>query len=466
MRINTPLVLFGATMLSPCLAQANTTLSALEQRLKMIEQRTQLAEERAQLAEKKAQLLEEALQSKQVAAGHSGEETLTHSPAKATIAQPSVLPEINGEYGKLKLYGEVELDNDIASKKGQLTSVRLQAGKKTNYGDTEKWATSGRVKIGLDGEHQLKNSNYAGFSVQPVANIAGRMEVDDAAFYFGQKDQWQVKTGRYLAYNMFPLNQETYVEYSGNTANDIYEDGFGYIYVMGEGKGRSSNGGGIMFNTTLDDFYFETNMLIEDGTGVFKDKNYHGRLLENKKNAVYARPVIEWKKDNFKIAAAMESNLVNNAYGYTDTNGNFINQSKRNGYGLTVGWDNTTQDPDNGFIVNWNTAFLDAKNETDFSSGINAFWRKFQLGYVYAQNNIKEYALNSSTPAGNEAIFGPGKYNIHTVYTSYRIPQILDIENFDIYLGSYYSTIRSHDIKITSDSRDRYGARVKFKYTF
>ena len=35
------------------------------------------------------------------------------------------------------------------------------------------------------------------------------------------------------------LNQDTFVEYSGNTANDTYSDGFGYIYMMKEGRGEA-----------------------------------------------------------------------------------------------------------------------------------------------------------------------------------------------------------------------------------
>lgn len=34
---------------------------------------------------------------------------------------------------------------------------------------------------------------------------------------------------------MFPLNQDTFVEYSGNTADDLYSDGYGYIYMLKEG---------------------------------------------------------------------------------------------------------------------------------------------------------------------------------------------------------------------------------------
>lgn len=72
---------------------------------------------------------------------------------------------------------------------------------------------------------------------------------------------------------MFPLNQDTFVEYSGNTANDTYSDGFGYIYMMKEGRGRSNSGGSMMFNSQYNNWYFETNLLIEDGTSILLTRN-------------------------------------------------------------------------------------------------------------------------------------------------------------------------------------------------
>lgn len=266
---------------------------------------------------------------------------------------------------------------------------------------------------------------------------------------------------------MFPLNQDTFIEYSGNTANDTYSDGFGYIYMMKEGRGRSNSGGSMMFNTKYDNWYFETNLLIEDGTSIFTDGEYHGRKQINKKNVIYVRPVIAWNKDNFKVAAAIESNVIKNAYGYEDKNtGEFKNQSKRNGYGLTLGWNSLKDDPTNGIDVNWSTAYLDASNETDFTTGANILWRRLQLGYIYAHNDIKSYALNYDSDIDNEVIFGPGKYDIHTLYTSYELPNILDMDNFKIYIGAYYSVIDGKDIEVKNSDKDCYGSRVRFKYLF
>ena len=57
-------------------------------------------------------------------------------------------------------------------------------------------------------------------------------------YSFWPENDWKVKVGRFETYDMFPLNQDTFVEYSGNTANDLYSDGYGYIYMMKEGRGR------------------------------------------------------------------------------------------------------------------------------------------------------------------------------------------------------------------------------------
>ncbi|AIN64205.1 carbohydrate porin [Providencia stuartii] len=446
----------------PVITEANTSSLSIEQRLALLEQRTLAAEKRAELAEQKAANLEKALQNRQVI-----NQPINNTTATTNHTEASHLIETNSQYGKLKLYGDVEFNTDVASKKGQLTSVNTQAGKDKDFGDYDKWGINGRILIGLDGERSLKNNNYAGFSVQPLANINGQIGLDDAKFYFGKKESWQIKLGRYEAYDMFPLNQDTFIEYSGNTANDTYSDGFGYIYMMKEGRGRSNSGGSMMFNTKYDNWYFETNLLIEDGTSIFTDGEYHGRKQINKKNVIYVRPVIAWNKDNFKVAAAIESNVIKNAYGYEDKNtGEFKNQSKRNGYGLTLGWNSLKDDLTNGIDVNWSTAYLDASNETDFTTGANILWRRLQLGYIYAHNDIKSYALNYDSDIDNEVIFGPGKYDIHTLYTSYELPNILDMDNFKIYIGAYYSVIDGKDIEVKNSDKDRYGSRVRFKYLF
>lgn len=78
--------------------------------------------------------------------------------------------------------------------------------------------------------------------------------------------------------------------------------------MMKEGRGRSSSGGNLLFSKTVDNWYFEVNTLVEDGSSLFVDQNYHGNALENRKNVVYVRPVAVWQSGAWSAAAAIESN--------------------------------------------------------------------------------------------------------------------------------------------------------------
>jgi hypothetical protein len=105
------------------------------------------------------------------------------------------------------------------------------------------------------------------------------------------------------------------------------------------------------------------NTLVEDGSSLFVDQNYHGNALDNRKNVVYVRPVAAWQSGAWSVAAAMESNLVNNAYGYENQNGRWVDQSSRTGYGMTMSWNTLKTDAEDGAVVNLSTAYLDAADE-------------------------------------------------------------------------------------------------------
>ncbi|GKX63120.1 glycoporin [Pragia fontium] len=373
--------------------------------------------------------------------------------------------------GSLKLSGDVEFNMDGASTANQLTSVKSSPEKNKKPGDKERWDINGRILIGFDGYRGLDNGNFAGFTVQPLADLSGQMNLDDAAFFFGQEKMWQIKLGRFEAYDMFPLSQDTFIEYSGNTANDLYADGYGYIYMMKEGRGRSSNGGNAQINGHLDKWYFEINALIEDGTRLFVDQQYHGQKITNEKNVVYLRPIIAWKGDSVSTAVGMETNIVSNAYGYKDENQRWHDESKRTGYGLSSSWksDNYQSSSAQGTIANINLAYLDAQGETNLTGGANVLWNKFELGYIYAHNKISERTALNNYQHQHNLMNLQGKYKIHTIHTSYLIPNVLDMDNFNIYLGAYWSRLERISTNLSQNDKsndDRYGARVRFKYLF
>ena len=461
MKVKYIALVMSAVFSGGLLAAQNNNSVDIEKRLAQLEQRLINAEQRAADAEAKIQTL---TQQQNVAAKNAPTVKVESAEPVAPGAAPTKLT-LSG-YGDIKFYGDVEFNMDGASSSGSLTSVRTTANKDWAPGNNERWDINGRLLLGFDGMRKMDNGQFAGFSVQPLADLNGKMNLDDAVFFFGQENDWKVKVGRFEAYDMFPLNQDTFVEHSGNTANDLYDDGSGYIYMMKEGRGRSNAGGNFLVSKQLDNWYFELNTLLEDGTSLYNDGNYHGRDMEQQKNVAYLRPVIAWSPtEEFTVSAAMEANVVNNAYGYTDSKGNFVDQSDRTGYGMSMTWNGLKTDPENGVVVNLNTAYLDANNEKDFTAGINALWKRFELGYIYAHNKIDEF---SGVVCDNDCwIDDEGTYTIHTIHASYQFANVMDMENFNIYLGTYYSILDSDgDKKHGDDTDDRYGARVRFKYFF
>ncbi|MBV7405851.1 carbohydrate porin [Enterobacter sp. ENT03] len=462
-------ILAVAIGLSMCAGSgwAKTSNSSIEQRLQQLEARLAAAENRAAAAENQVQQLKvkQAAEIKEVKAAQGSIRVEAVEASKEEVRKNATSPALSlAGYGDLKIYGDVEFNMDAESNHGlvAMTNADLQ-----NDPTNEQWDLNGRIKVGFEGNRTLDNGYFAGFRAEPLADMTGTMDLDDAMFFFGQKDDWAVKMGRFEAYDMFPLNQDTFVEHSGNTANDLYDDGSGYIYMMKEGRGRSDAGGNFLVSKQIDNWYFELNSLLENGTSLFNEDGYHGRDVEHEKNVIYMRPVIAWSQDAFSVAAAMESNVVNNAYGYTDDHtGKFVDQSNRTGYGLTMTWNGLKNDPDNGIVANLNAAYMDADEEQDFTAAANVLWKRFELGYIYAHNKIDDYA-GIICRDENCFINDEGTYDIHTVHASYQIPNVMNMQNFNIYLGAYYSILDSDEsAEHRSDDDDRYGARVRFKYYF
>lgn len=451
MKISVGLALCAGIFPVTLFAQASLTI---DQRFALLEQRLHNAEKRADYAESEMKKLKN---------------TTINTPLppaeKEKTAAPATL--ILNSNADIKFYGDVEFNADAASRTGSLTSIKTSTNNSHSPGNKERWDINGRILLGVDGIQHADNGKYAGFSVQPLANINGKMNLDDAAFFFGQQNDWKIKAGRFEAWDMFPLNQDTFIEYSGNTANDLYSDGYGYIYMMKEARGRSNSGGNLLFSKNRDNWYFEVNTLVEDGSSLYVDQRYHGRDLNNQKNVVYLRPVVAWSEGSWSAAAAIESNIVNNAYGYNDSDGHWHDQSRRTGYGLTFSRNTLKSDPQDGTVINISTAFMDAQAETNFSAGINALWQRVEVGYIYAHNNIAEFSSSGmSTECTDDcAISSSGRYDIHTLHTSWQLPAIMDMPNFAIYLGAYASWLNAMS-EDDGDHQPRYGARVRAKYIF
>lgn len=196
--------------------------------------------------------------------------------------------------------------------------------------------------------------------------------------------------------------------------------------------------------------------------------------MTNDKNAAYLRPVISWSQDNVSVAAAMEAQVVNNAYGYhnKDADGNsvgpMIDQSNRTGYGLTMTWNGQKTDPDDGIVANLSTAYMDASDETDFTAGANALWHNFELGYIYAHNDIDKFDVTSAMETCDNDCWITNarnvRYSYHSLFVS--IPERDGHEDLNIYLGTYVSWVSADNDANDGSDNTRYGGRVRFKYYF
>jgi len=230
----------GTLFSSGLIAAQNYASFDINQRLIQLEQRLIIAERRAKEAETEIQALKQ-----QQLVNAQSTPTVKVVPAKPTTSATEPVKLMLSGNSDLKLYGDVEFNMDAASGTGSLASVKTTA-KNGVRGNKERWDINARILLGFDGMRRSDSGHFAGFSAQPLAYMTGKMDVDDAVFFFGREDDWRVKVGRFEAHDMFPLNQDTFFEYSGNTANDLYSDGYGYIYMMKKGRGRSRSGGNFL----------------------------------------------------------------------------------------------------------------------------------------------------------------------------------------------------------------------------
>ncbi|MBL1376418.1 carbohydrate porin [Zobellella iuensis] len=343
-----------------------------------------------------------------------------------------------GNKGRLSLGGDVEFDINAANKQEDSNLYM-------NDGRNDRWDQTGRLLLDVSGERVADSGAYAKFKAQPTLGSSGGVGSDDAWFAFGRNDVGEMKIGRFEALDLFPLGQDVFVEHSGDTSSGLYTDGSAYLYMAKEARGRAGDAGHVMVSRQLGDLYLELATLFGNRLDLFNGAQYHGHELTKKKDSIVVRPAMRWQLGDFSWALGAEHNLVDDAI--IDDEGRKV--ARRTGYGTTFGWQS-------GVIkANLNAAYLDALNEENLTLGANVLFNQFGLGYIYGRNKIDEAA------AGFEYLEGTQKSN--TVYTSYRFDNVLDLDNFGILLGAYWSDF---DVAESTTATDRYGARVRFKYVF
>lgn len=376
------------------------------------------------------------------------------APLTAAIALGLATPVMagatyEGDNGSLSFAGDVELDiNAYNSQQASKGSIFFAEEIETR----DEFNQTGRVLLEVAGERRAATGHYARFKAQPLLGTDGGVGVDDAWLAIGNGRGSEVKVGRFEGYDLFPLGQDVFVEHNGDTANNLYRDGSGYIYQAKEGRGRGASAGQILISQRVGDLYAELGTLFGDRSNLFDSDTYHGFAIdEDTKNSAILRPVVAWTPGPWTLAAGAETNVVDDAL--VDERGEDIGD--RTGYGARLSY------AAGDLSVNLNLAYLDAHEERNATVGLNAVWHRFGLGYIHADNRIDEV----NPDADSDAVTPEGSYTADTVYASYQFADVLGIEDFHTYLGAFYSVIEHEQSDDLSDA-DRYGARLRLKYHF
>ncbi|OED45970.1 hypothetical protein ACH42_04285 [Endozoicomonas sp. (ex Bugula neritina AB1)] len=368
-----------------------------------------------------------------------------------------------GENNQINFSGDVEFD---VSHKDDRSNNALNGGNhKPWYQNDHRDENNidGRILLEIEGVQQLDSGNYAGFRVQPLLNIGGSdggtVGLDDVEFSFGQQNSWSVKVGRFEAYDMFPLGDDIFVDYVGNTSDSMYRDGSGYVYMMNEARGRSDSAGQMLYNFQSGGFYFEMATMIGNRANLFGDnysdkRTYHGYNVEDRKNSVLVRPVVAYNFGNLvTVALGAERNLVDDAVvmEIDKAQQHYKDISDREGYGATINFNNGVVD------ANFNS------DETNQSFGANVVYNGFGLGYIHAFNDID---IVKTPEQGNEHGAVAGMSETQTLYTSYRFADVMSVKDFDIYLSAYHSRFSPDSDTTNGKDTKETGTKVRFNYRF
>lgn len=87
-------------------------------------------------------------------------------------------------------------------------------------------------------------------------------------------------------------------------------------------------------------------------------------------------------------------------------------------------------------------------------------YKRIGLGYVYATNTYENQDISN---------WADGDVDVSTWYASYAFDDVIDVENFSVLLGSYFTSVNNKlDAGTSQDfaEDDDFGARIRLFYSF
>lgn len=334
--------------------------------------------------------------------------------------------------GKLSIGGDVEYD---------VTANSYQEG---NHADaTDSQFSSGRILLDINGERALANGNFAAFKLNPMWGQQGNdKDADDAWFSFGVKNDWAFKIGHFEAYDLSPAGQDTYV------ADDHMN-----LYRAKDGRGRNSSsyadgtpaGGHILLSKEVGQWHYELGTQFgADGDTSQSLYTADGVTVVKNKDPLLARPVVAWTGDTVTVAVGAEINLIPDAYEVRDAaTGEKESISDWTGYGAT-----TTVKVSDGLSVSLRGAYRSGDEFDQYSVGPGVQYQNFYAAYLFGKTSFDDADADIKT---------------NVAYASYKIPSVMGLDNFDMYLGASWGNQKVAGEELTNEEL---GGRVRFKYFF
>ncbi|MFT6927349.1 MAG: hypothetical protein ACJAZP_002982 [Psychromonas sp.] len=307
--------------------------------------------------------------------------------------------------GSLYLGGDVEFD--YTSENGEKYDGGIVDADSDFVG-------SGRLLIDIHGQKVLDNGAFASFAVAPTFGQNGDHGTDDVKFAFGMMNDWSLTVGHFEAQDLSPAGQDTYVAESGTTM---------YRADYARGRNDESNGAQATFNKAMGAAGFELTAYSQDNG-----------------NLVILRPVVTAPLgDKVSMAFGLELPVAGDDDGTTDAKD-----------WMGAGGSLSLQATDD-LTLAVRAAYLSDDREADsidsYTAGLNAQFQNLFIAALYGESDSDENTADTTEMQ---------------VYASYKIPAVMEIDNFDIYLGAGWS-----QAEVDNETKDDVlGARVRFKYIF
>ena len=355
-------------------------------------------------------------------------------------------------------FNDIEINLDVNRTKSAADGNRINNDDSIRIGDDS------RLLVGGQWRASQANGNFVTAVGEALLQTTGNLEMDDAFFAMGNKDNWFFQVGRFEAMDLFPLGKDVAFSYAygSDDAADVYKTDRFYVYRGGEARGRGgSNAGQARLQGEMGGFSAEVS--TQFGTSSFNAVD--GQTIAGD-NSFMIRPAVNFSTDDGFLSATLGGEWEARKSGteiYTRTNGEDPRTSDRYGIAATT----TMQFGPLAWHISGAYQNIDEYRKA-YSVGSNVeFMEQWGLGFVYAQNSHNDNFVNDGLNGITTDEYKKPKG--YTVYGAYTMP-VLGFDNAEVTFGLSYSQTKNN-LSFTNNaySQDKdhdLMFRTRFNYYF